>query len=495
MDRTACVDLPAFPLQLLMQQHDDWRGHPVAVVDQDKPQGKLLWVNEQARALRVLPGMRYASALAQARQLRAAEVPRERIERAIDQLLRQLRRFTPHVEASRDEPGVFWLDAAGLERLYPSLRDWAESIRIELSRSGFESTLIVGFARFGSYALAKSKRGMLVLQAPEDECAAARRVPLDRLALIPEHRETLRLLGIRTLGAFIDLPPDGLESRFDADLHRLHRVACGALGAPLQPEPVIPPAAARRLLDHAETDAGRLLYLIEELLQAVLQRLEQRGESLAELWLRLHFESKGLQTESIRPAAPTRNTKQLMELLALRLQAIAPLPRGVEEIGLVARGVGRRRKQLELFAERPRRDLAAANRALARVRAELGDDAVVVARLRDGHLPEARFRWERLESLGSARPREVEVASLVRRMLDQPQPLPPRPRHAPDGWMLRGLTDGPVTRVMGPYVVSGGWWRRPIHREYLFAETQKGELLWVYYDRLRRRWYQQGRIE
>jgi len=61
--------------------------------------------------------------------------------------------------------------------------------------------------------------------------------------------------------------------------------------------------------------------------------------------------------------------------------------------------------------------------------------------------------------------------------------------------MLRGLQQGPVVRVSGPYVVSGGWWNRVVHREYHFAETQKGELLWVFYDRVRRRWFLHGRVE
>ena len=51
-------------------------------------------------------------------------------------------------------------------------------------------------------------------------------------------------------------------------------------------------------------------------------------------------------------------------------------------------------EQKPMFAERPRRDVAAASRALARVQAELGNDAVAHARLREGHLPEARFTWE-----------------------------------------------------------------------------------------------------
>ena len=56
-------------------------------------------------------------------------------------------------------------------------------------------------------------------------------------------------------------------------------------------------------------------------------------------------------------------------------------------------------EQLLLLADRPRRDLEAADRALARLRAQHGDDAVVRARLTDGHLPEARFTFERLDHL------------------------------------------------------------------------------------------------
>jgi protein ImuB len=44
--------------------------------------------------------------------------------------------------------------------------------------------------------------------------------------------------------------------------------------------------------------------------------------------------------------------------------------------------------------------------------------------------------------------------------------------------------------------VSGGWWNgRGVHREYHFAETGGGDVLWVFYDRPRRRWFLQGRVE
>ena len=80
MDRMACVDLPAFPLQLLLRREPGWRDHPVAVVDSDKPQGIVLWVNERARARRILPGIRYAAGLSLAGDLHAAEVSPAEIE-------------------------------------------------------------------------------------------------------------------------------------------------------------------------------------------------------------------------------------------------------------------------------------------------------------------------------------------------------------------------------------------------------------------------------
>jgi len=228
----------------------------------------------------------------------------------------------------------------------------------------------------------------------------------------------------------------------------------------------------------------------------LLKGLASRDEALAGLNIVLRFEGGGEHREEICPAAPTLDGKQLVELITLRL-ASTSLPDGVS--GIIVSAVGRRltRTQLDFLFERPPRDLAAANRALARIRAEFGEDAVVCAALREGHLPEALFFWQPLEKMYEARPVEREPGTLVRRIYTPPVPLPARPRHEPDGWMLRGLDQGPVVRVLGPYIVSGGWWRRTgaVHREYHFAETQKGELLWTYYDRSRRRWFLQGRVE
>ncbi len=223
--------------------------------------------------------------------------------------------------------------------------------------------------------------------------------------------------------------------------------------------------------------------------------MSERCRRLAGLHVGFRFERLGDHVERVRPASPTLDSGQVLELIRLRLEGLRRLPDGVVEIVLLAESVEAARRQPQLYAERPRRDLEAAKQGLARVRAELGDQAVRRARLREGHLPEAGFTWEKLDGICKPDPRASAAGRLVRRIYTRPVPLPSRPRQEPDGWMLRGLEQGPVVRVDGPYIVSGGWWNRSVRREYHFAETQKGELLWVYYDRPRRRWFLQGRVE
>jgi protein ImuB len=144
----------------------------------------------------------------------------------------------------------------------------------------------------------------------------------------------------------------------------------------------------------------------------------------------------------------------------------------------------------------------------------------VRAALKDGHLPEARFAWEPLDriplpqyglndlndlpSIDSGPEQQVEgnvlnsssARVLVRRIAAKPIMLPGGPYHThEDGWLILGPRYGTVDRLTGPYVFSGGWWRKEIQREYYYAETRRGDILWLYYDRLRRRWFLQGAVE
>jgi protein ImuB len=600
--RWACVDVPELPLQLLLRAHPEWGDAPACVVAEDRPQGRVLWVNEAARRGMVLPGMRYAAALALCAGLRAGVVGPDEVGRGVAQLAARLRDFSPLVEPCADEPGIFWLEAGGLSRLFPSASAWGRQLREAVSAMGFFARAAVGFTRYGAYAVARSGAELTVFRDPESESRAARAVPLARLAIDPALRDELDQLGVRTLGEFLELPASDLLERYGVAVHRLHQLAAGTAWAPLRPEIPDDALVERHELEWLDDDRSRLLFFVERLLGPLLERLAGQHELVARLTLRLVLDGGGVRTESVQPAVPTREAPQLLELLALRLEASvrdAPLPAKVEALELEAEAAAAGERQEDLLAEAPRRDPGAARRALARIVAELGPAAVARARLRDGHLPEATFLWEPLapeayaaggdsgrvggaiaggsggaggigagvggmggpwagrhggqplrlvagaadrcpagnpagaalrvgphddalshatatphstldDDMPSAAPSAAPTAAwlrvvggrdpagpvLVRRLYDRPLALPPRSHHLrDDGWLISSLPHGAVTRLVGPFVISGGWWRRPVHREYHFAETGRGDLLWVYFDRERRRWFLQGHVE
>jgi protein ImuB len=525
VDRLACVDLPAFPLQLLCRRNPAWLQHPVVVVEEDAPQGRILWVNEKARAARILPGHRYAHALTLARDLRAGVVSEREIAGAVQAVCERLRKFSPDVEPCADAPGVFWLGGAGLERLFRTLRQWARSIERELREQGWEVTLAVGYTRFGTYAVARSRPlGVTLFEDAATEHQAARDVPLELLGVDPRLRDHLRRLGVVTVGEFLHLPAGGILERFGAEAHRLHRLAAGDQWDPLRPKAAREPFEERILFDDPELDTGRLLHALERALESMLARMAAERCALTRLFVELtldhavhtahgagrprprpgrpsqYVDSTGpngqnLRLDSIRPAEPTLDIRTMSRLLELRFEADPPSA-GVREALLRAEEIPATREQLELFAQRPRRDLRAANEALARLRAELGDRAVLKAAVRDGHLPEARYSWEPLREVALPRPERDRPRVLIRRIWSRPRMLPPQEhRFRDDGWLLGSIEEGPVIRVLGPYVISGGWWAGDVHREYHFAETRRGDLLWVFYDRRRRRWFHHGRVE
>lgn len=506
-DRVACVDLPALPLQLLLRDHPAWRGLPAAVVVEDHPQALLLWVNEAARRLGVLPGQRYSAALSVCRDLQAAPVPAARIAAAVEALHRHLLRHSPRVEPARHDPGVFWLDAGGLERVSGTPSQWAERLWTGLRRAGFVAGVVVGWSRFGSYCLARVHRQAVVVPSPARETAACRGVPLARLELDPRRRDDLIRLGLETVGDLMALPTAGLAARFGRETVQLVELARGLRFDPLQP--VLPPEPVRAeevFAEAAESDAWRLLFVVKRLLHPLLERLAARGQAVALLHLDLVLDDRThtRRRESLRPAEPTLDAVLLMELVRLRLEAV-DLSAGAERAALELEPADAPPGILELFRRQPRRDPAAALRAVARVRAELGDAAVVRAELAPGHLPEQAWRWQPVTALATPQPTRLPPGEvpLVRRVLVHPRPLLSGPadlvRTGPEQLLRAAAGPGgsmvarDQVRSHGPHLVSTGWWAGEERRAYHFVEDREGAILWVYFAG--GRWYLQGRVE
>jgi protein ImuB len=132
-------------------------------------------------------------------------------------------------------------------------------------------------------------------------------------------------------------------------------------------------------------------------------------------------------------------------------------------------------------------DHAAVDAAFARLRTELGPQAVVRPVACDEHRPERSGAWV---EAGVEQPRggtgvataaageEVHAArTLTLRLLESPEEIDVEwsgGRLCAIWWRGRRLT---IERASGPERLSGDWWKDSYHREYWRCEAEVGELL------------------
>ncbi len=516
---SAVVLLPAFALQLLCKSRD-WWGAPVALVAEASPDAPLLAITREARRAGLRPGLRQGPARNLVPGLRTGVVRHEDREAVLGELVAALQTFSPRVArwapahpSGEGAEGSFRLDPTGLGGLYGGERNWAETVHRYLRGRGFRATVGVGFHAASLHAAALAAgRPVQVSASEEAEREAAADVQLRALGVPERLCAPLERLGVMTLGELLALPHGELTQRFGAEASALHDAyaAPGSPGArggqlPLQPAELVAPRRIAEELDPPSAHLDRLLFAAKRGLDPLLAELSEAGETARSLLVELQLESASGAGEPrelvLEPAEATLDAGTWLELLRLKLARLA-LPRPVERLVLEAEAAPAEGTQLEVASgEAPPRDVAAAGRALARLRASLGADAVLAPTVASAHLPEARSRWRPTREV--KRPGEVAAEGpvpLQRRFL--------RPRavgNARDGGPRLPGSEGAVV-LRGPQRVSGGWWgfappddergdAREVGRDYYYAETASGGLHLVYYDVARDRWFTQGAVD
>lgn len=498
MDRLVCVDITLFALQLALRKAPAEVDAPWAVVTREEATGEVEHANRRAWARGVRPGMRVAAAMALCGQLRTAVVDTHTLTDASFRLVELLHTFSPHVEIHPGRPGTFWVDGRGIDRLFGGTESWAARLCLALQQQGWRASIVAGFSRFATASLAITQSGgstPLIFAHPAQEARALGRAALEKLDLPLSDRELLRDLGVETVGQLCAWRQADVLRRFsDGPVLALWRQACGQDNLPIQNVDAPAAAEASEDVDLRRPDAAQLLWWAEQQLPELIRQLNERGEHLSEVSLTLQLDDRSNVDTSIRCAKPTSDIPTIVELIRLRLESL-PLKRGIIHVHIAVQGQPWQSQQPTLFAPVNRRDIDAGARALARIAAEFGAESVGYWNHADGHLPEAQARFQHSTALRLPVAHDSHAPMLVRRVYTAPRPLQHRtPTHEPDGWLVAGLDAGPVIHSAGPHVVSGGWWARHVHREYYYTETRRGDLLWIFYDRRRRTWFQHGEV-
>ncbi len=484
----ACVEIPSFTLQLLLRERPSWREVPAVVVDEDKPLGYVVAVNSAAVKEGVRRGMRYATALSVVSTLQAGVVPHDAHAQGVADIIDTLQKFSPVVEHSAFDVKSFWVNMRGMERLYPDRSVWMRELRKALKEIRFFSTLAVGYSRFGTYIGAKLSKGVRVFSKPDQEERAVTGASIEHLPIDERSSARLHDLGVTTVGAFRELSSNQVRRKLGERAFQVHRFATSNDTLPLQAEEEVPTLCFEKRLQSPLFTQERLLPVLEELIETVLRHLVHRSWALSRLTITLTYEDGSTTDTEIRPAKATQERKTVMRLISLRLEALA-ISSGIVGVAVEPDWIVLDLAPGELFALHSSRNIDAGAKALALLRAELGEDAVCVARLSDAHFPEERFSWERLLELHPPHP-------------PQP-PQPPSPR-APLKIVRRILREPVLLTSIpsfrgGPYILTDGWWRQragggPGRREYYYAEVG-GDIAWIYHDVDADVWMIQGYVE
>lgn len=501
MVRLASVNTPQLPLQLLFRQHPQWKQTPTAVVSEDKPLGRVVSVNKKAQELGIEPGMRFAAALSLCSVLQAAVVPVDVVQHGVEEIVTILRTFTPDVEPCAFEPGLFWVNASGLETLYGSVDVWANALVATLQNADFFAAVTVGFSRFGTYACAKRRPRVQVFETPAEEATCAKSSPLSILPFPPLVHQRLMHLGVSTAGDFQRLSRGSIVRRFGTNIATIHDFVTGADAVPLQPLAEQEPHRVTRTLHTPEADRDRLTLRVADLLEPLIDALP-RSEQVFSIEMTFAVEDADAVETAIRPAQPTRSIALLMKLIALRIQN-THLRGAIERITVEVHSVDHDREQEELFAELTPQSQRSADSAFALIRAELGNESILRAVLQEEHLPEQQFSLEPLYTMPKKASPGASNRTLVRRILLSPRTTD-RPFHREAVALVRHRTNYQKTAAReisperlhgGPFVITGAWWQAQFDREYYFVPTRSRRVLWVYFDRTTDSWNIQGWID
>ncbi|HET9340107.1 MAG TPA: DNA polymerase Y family protein, partial [Casimicrobiaceae bacterium] len=284
----------------------------------------------------------------------------------------------------------------------------------------------------------------------------------------------------RPIGAAAALPRDGRARRFGAalvdTLDRLH----GHLPDPRAPWAPPPVFAGRLALPAPAHDAAALGFAARRLAQQLAAWLHARGLGVLRFELALAHErwqharvGRPATTIALSFASPARAIDHLATVLVERLGRVE-LPAPVEGLALTTLETAPLAGRLLSLLPGDEGDAPAVPLA-DRLRARLGEGAVVSYETRDEHRPERAL---------SALPSGARVEA------GAPVPLPGAPRPL---WLLsepapigESIAHVPWVLHDGPERIESGWWDgHDVRRDYYVAETPRGERAWIYRDHRR----------
>jgi protein ImuB len=495
----AAIHVANFMVQAVLRAEVELREKAMALVDGTAPQIHVVAANNAAWHAGIQPGMAETQAQLCGVEIRRRSRAQEKAAHAA--LLDLGWSMSPRVEDHAQD--TILADLAGLNSLFGA----DENIAREFARRAGELRLQARVAVSANLEVAvHAARGFVgITVIPEgEEARYLSGLPVQTLGPSAEALETLERWGIRTCAALGALPVLELSERLGQEGVRLQELARGAHTRSLVLAEPAQTLEEEMELDDAVEDLEPLSFVLGRLLDQVCARLAARALSAAAIRVRFDlgdaFEreeqvrGKNVVTAAVAGAAaaasevqaaakayektlnlpvPMRDSKMLLKLLRLQLQADPPAG-GIVKITLGADPARPRSTQHGLFVPNSP-DPEKLELTVARLAKLVGNANIGSPELTDTHRP-GEFRMNKFfaqpnETRARGKASRKSVAggnggpTAVRRPATGCRIF--RPRLAarvelregrPVKLFFRGLY-GRVMTASGPWKISGDWWR------------------------------------
>ncbi|WP_246249160.1 DNA polymerase Y family protein [Chelativorans alearense] len=452
-------------------------------------------MDERAASLGLKPGMGIADARAMHPRIEIIEADPDADRRLLESLADWCDRFTPLV-ALNGADGLF-LDINGCAHLFGGEDAMLEEIVRRLTHQGFDARAALASTPGMAWAATRYYEGRdRNVPAGEEEHALAP-LPLAALRLEEKTRFGLESVGLRHVGALLGAPRAPLARRFGSMLITRLDQALGMIEEVISPRlPVAPLSVERQLAEPIGTreDIERLVLILARTLKGDLER---RGEGARRLQLSLFRVDGAVVRIRVGTSRPLREPPLIARLFQERLTALEnslDAGYGFDLVRLsVAVAVPFVMQQAD-FSGHASEEEEALSLLADRIRARLGNGAILVPALVESHVPERRARFAPIEEEARARPTGTTgplptAGARPIRLLEKPEPVTAS-AEVPEGPPLsfrwrRALYR--VARAEGPERIASEWWHEDPPaptRDYFHVEDMAGRRYWLYREGL-----------
>ncbi len=536
MRRIAFIWLPHLAIERWAKSADCPPDAPI-VLTVEGPHGLIIHAVTKAAAERgARPGGRLTDARALEPALIAVPADPEGDSALVQRLAHWAGRWSPLVEADGDPStllgtGGLRLDVTGVAHLFGGKEALMRDIERRFARIGFTARVAIAPTAAAAWALARFRKTLTptLSRMREREGPAAEPwegeglidllspLHVSALRLDPDTVRTLERLGLKTIGALIDMPRLALARRFrgvESVVDALDRML-GRKPEPLTAAPADLPPRALLKLEEPATHAEAASQALGRLIPGLVRELQERHLGARLLSLTGYRVDGSVAIASVATAIPTRDPKHLQRLFGDKAAALNP-EFGFDAFALQADWAELLDSAQDSLIEEPNGSHEIA-RLVDRLTVKLGTRAVRRPQAEESHLPERASGWVaaiKIPSrngegdrgakrrggggvvLGSNPPPPPSAVPLPQRGRNFPQRLLDRPEAidviyaTPEGMPRRFVWRRAVhdiARAEGPERIAPEWWRQPSSarlRDYYRIEDVAGRRYWIYREGL-----------